>query len=160
MHFEVKTFEHRSIIHTTLEAVREFHHDPKALSRLTPPPLFIQVLRDERVSLTQGEVEFNLWFGLAPVRWLARHEPGPDESSFIDRMLKGPMAAWEHLHSFHPVEGGIELIDHIRLAHPSGWKGMLTRLIFDGLPLRFLFLYRHWRTRRALEASRKVKRIP
>jgi ligand-binding SRPBCC domain-containing protein len=159
MKTEVKTFEYRSIIHTTLEAARNFHDDPKALSRLTPPPLFIDVLRDERVSLTEGEVEFNLWFGPVPVRWLARHEPGPDDSSFMDRMLKGPMAAWEHLHSFRPVEGGIELTDRIRLAHPSGWKGVLTRMIFDGLPLHFLFVYRHWRTRQALEASGKVKRI-
>jgi ligand-binding SRPBCC domain-containing protein len=150
MQTETKTFEHRSIIYTTLEAARDFHADPQALSRLTPPPLFIQVLRDERVSLTEGEVEFNLWFGPLPVRWLARHEAGPDDSSFIDRMLKGPMAAWEHLHSFRPVEGGVELMDRIRLTHPSGWKGVFTRLIFDGLPLRFLFVYRHWRTRRAL----------
>ena len=150
MQTEANKFEHCSIIHTTLEAAQDFHNDPKALSRLTPPPLFIQVLRDERVSLTEGEVEFNLWFGPVPVRWLARHEPRPDVSSFMDRMLKGPMAAWEHLHSFRPVEGGGELTDRIRLAHPSGWKGVLTRQIFDGLPLRFLFVYRLWRTRQAL----------
>ena len=146
----VKTFEHRSMIQTTMEAMHDFHHDPKALPQLTPPPIFVQILRDERVSLTEGEVEFNLWFGPVPIRWLARHEPGPDDSSFLDRMLKGPMAVWEHQHSFRPVEGGVELTDRITLAHPPGWKGLLTRLLFDGFPLRFLFIYRHWRTRQAL----------
>jgi ligand-binding SRPBCC domain-containing protein len=148
-----KIFTHHSIIHTTTEAIRDFHHNPKALSQLTPPPLFIQILRDTRVSLTEGEVEFNLWFGPVPVRWLARHEPGPTDSSFIDRMLKGPMAVWEHQHIFRSVESGVELTDRITLVHPSGWKGLFTRLIFDGLPLHFLFVYRHWRTQRALSAK-------
>ena len=55
-----KSFEHRSIIHTTMQAIRNFHEDPKALTALTPPPLFVQIVRDERVSLTDGDVEFTL----------------------------------------------------------------------------------------------------
>ena len=145
-----KFFEHRSIIHTTMQAIRNFHEDPKALTALTPPPLFVQIVRDERVSLTDGDVEFNLWFGPVPVRWVARHEPGTIATSFVDRMIEGPMAVWVHQHSFRPVEGGVELKDQITLAHPPGWRGLLTRLFFDGLPLRLLFVYRHWRTRQAL----------
>jgi ligand-binding SRPBCC domain-containing protein len=147
---KVKTFEHRSLIRTTPAAARAFHDDPRALARLTPPPLFVQIVRDDRVSLTEGEVEFKLWFGPLAVRWLARHAPGPDDTSFVDRMAKGPMAMWEHLHSFRAVKGGVELVDRIQLAHYSGWRGTLTRLMMDGLPLRLLFAYRHWRTRRAL----------
>lgn len=150
MQTEAKIFEHRSIMSTTLEAIHGFHAAPEALLRLTPPPLVIQVVRDGRVSLTEGEIEFKLWFGPVPVRWLARHEPGPDEYSFIDRMLEGPMAVWEHQHLFRAVDSGIELTDHITLVHHPGWKGLFTRLIFDGLLLRILFIYRHWRTRRAL----------
>lgn len=127
-----------------------FHQDPRALKRLSMPPTFIQVLRDERTSLTGGEIEFNLWLGPFPIRWIARHEPGPIETSFSDRMLRGPMAEWRHEHIFRPVEGGAELLDRLTFAHQPGWRGILTRLLFDGLPLRLLFLYRHWRTRRAL----------
>ena len=121
---------------------------------VNPPPIAIQIVRDARVSLTQGEIEFRLWLGPVPVRWLARHEPGPTASSFVDRMLKGPMAIWEHQHSFRAVASGVELTDRIALAHAAGWKGLLTRLFFDGIPLRMLFVYRHWRTRRALRESR------
>jgi ligand-binding SRPBCC domain-containing protein len=112
--------------------------------------MFIQVLRDDRTSLTDGEFLFRLWFGPIPVRWLARHEPGPTPTSFMDRMIEGPMAQWEHRHIFRAVESGIELIDHITLAHKPGWRGLLTRLVFDGLPLRLLFTYRHLRTRMSL----------
>lgn len=145
-----RVFEHRSFFPTTAEAMTAFHAQPRAFSILTPPPIFLQVLRDDRTSLTDGEIEFRLWFGPLPVYWLARHEPGPIETSFIDRQLSGPMAVWEHQHIFKPVTGGVELIDHITLAHKPGLPGIFSRLIFDGLPLRFLFIYRHLRTRLAL----------
>ncbi len=133
-----------------MDAIQEFHADPRALPLLTPPPLFVQIVRDDREALTSGELEFKLWFGPVPVHWLARHEPGPTSTSFVDRMIEGPMALWVHQHSFRPTADGVELADHVTLAHPSGWRGVLTRLIFDGLPLRFLFMYRHWRTKQAV----------
>ena len=147
-----KGFEHHSVIATTLEAMIAFHEDPQALARLTPPPplMVMQVLRDDRTSLTDGEVEFRLWFGPLPVYWLARHQRGPVETSFADVMIEGPMALWEHQHIFREVEGGVELTDRVTLAHKPGWRGLLTRVIFDGLPLRLLFVYRHLRTRFAL----------
>ncbi len=145
-----KVFEHRSVINTTVEEMTAFHEHPRAFQRLTPPPVFIRVHRKDLDSLTAGEVEFTMWMGLIPVRWIARHEPGPIETSFIDRQLKGPLQTWEHQHIFQPVEDGVELIDRISLAHKPGWRGWLTRLFFDGVPLRMLFIYRHWRTKRAL----------
>lgn len=140
-------FEHRSVIPATVEDVVAFHDQPGALQKLTPPPIFPQALRDTRTSLTAGELEFRLWFGPIPVRWLARHEPGPIATSFTDRMVEGPLAYWVHQHIFEPVPEGVALIDRITLAHKPGLVGLLTRLVFDGLPLRFLFVYRHWRTR-------------
>lgn len=145
-----KTFERRSIFPATLEALWNFHNDPRALAQLTPPPLVVQIVRDARRSLTEGEVEFILWFGPLPVRWLARHEPGPTDTSFVDRMIRGPMAEWVHQHIFRETGSGVELTDRVTFAHHAGWRGLLTRLMFDGLPLRILFAYRHWRTRRAL----------
>jgi ligand-binding SRPBCC domain-containing protein len=147
-----RVFEWHSLIPTTLDKMIAFHEDPKVLRRLTPPPplMFMQILRDDRTSLIDGEIEFRLWFGLIPMRWLARHEPGPTPTSFADRMIAGPMACWVHQHVFRETAGGVELIDHITLAHKAGFTGLLTRLIFDGLPLRLLFLYRHFRTRIAL----------
>ncbi len=130
-----------------------FHEDPRALARLTPPPIIMQLHRDERRSLTEGELEFTLWFGPIPIRWLARHEPGPTPHSFADSQVMGPLALWRHEHIFTAVAGGVELTDRIELAHRRGVTGVFTRLAFDGLPLRLLFAYRHWRTRRALQRA-------
>jgi ligand-binding SRPBCC domain-containing protein len=145
-----RTFEHRSLIRTTVERMTAFHAQPRAFNTLTPPPLIIQVLRDDRRSLTDGEIDFRLWFGPLPVRWLALHQPLPSEAGFMDVMLRGPLASWQHQHIFRQAETGVELVDHIVFQHKSGLWGLFTRLFFDGLPLRMLFVYRHFRTRRAL----------
>ena len=151
-------FEHRSVINAPVDALMDFHQHPKAFQRLTPPPIFVQIHRNALESLQQGEVEFTLWFGPVPVRWLAEHDHGPIETSFVDRQLKGPLQRWEHTHTMQKTANGTELVDHIEIEHPQGWRGLLTRLFFGGLPLRFLFIYRHMRTRLAVRAKKEALR--
>src|SRR5215217_8067431 len=101
-----KTFEKRSVILTTMEQMIAFHNDLRAVRWLTPPPIIMQRKFDTRKSLTEGELGFVLWFGPLPVRWTARHETGPTEISFQDRMVRGPMQFWLHQHVFREVPGG------------------------------------------------------
>lgn len=150
---DTRYFEKSSTVPATLDAVIRFHEDPRALARLTPPPIIMQLQRDDRRSLTEGEIEFTLWFGPLPFRWTARHEPGPTPHSFADTQVNGPLAYWRHEHIFEEVDGGVQLTDRIALAHQRGPLGLITRLAFDGPPLRILFAYRHWRTRRALREA-------
>ncbi|HEX2619762.1 MAG TPA: hypothetical protein VHL11_06435 [Phototrophicaceae bacterium] len=144
-------FEKHTLMKTTMDKMLAFHADPKALRQLTPPPIFVQLHRNDRTGLTDGEVEFTLWFTVIPIRWVARHQPGPIPTSFGDRMAKGPMAYWYHEHIFEQMSDGVVLHDRLTLAHQPGLPGILTRLMFDGLPLRILFFYRHLRTRMAVE---------
>lgn len=153
---KTKQFEFRSVIPTTLESIMAFHEAPNAFSKLTPPPIFIQVHRRALKSLTEGEVEFTLWFGPLPARWHVRHEPGPTPTSFIDQALSGPVAYWRHEHLFTKVSGGVELLDRVTIGHkPGGFWGIFTRLFFTGLPLRLLFFYRHLRTRFGVKRAPK-----
>lgn len=144
------TYQKRSLLRTSLEQVEAFHSDSAALRKLTPPPIFVHVRADRRISLTEGDLEFTLWFGPLPLRWHARHEPLAG-SGFAEWQVDGPMAYWRHEHAFEEVADGVVLSDRVTLAHKSGMRGLLTRLIFDGIPLRILFFYRHWRTRLAVE---------
>ncbi|MDX1994134.1 MAG: hypothetical protein SF029_17235 [bacterium] len=144
-------FQKRSVMKTTMERMMAFHQDPKALSNLTPPPIFMQLHRDDRTSLTEGELEFTLRFVVIPIRWIAQHQPGPTPTSFADFQVKGPLAYWRHEHIFEEVPGGVALTDRVTLAHKPGLAGVLTWLAFDGIPLRILFFYRHLRTRLAVE---------
>ena len=148
---QYRVFEKSSAIDASVDAMLRFHESPTALSKLTPPPIIMRIRRDDRKSIREGEIAFTLWLGPLPIRWLARHEPGPTAHSFADTQVEGPMAHWRHEHIFTPVADGVQLTDRITLAHKSGLRGWLTRLMFDGLPLRLLFAYRHLRTRRALK---------
>jgi len=145
-----RIFRKSSVIKTSLANIKGFHEAPQALASLTPPPMRMRVNRDERRSITEGEIDFTLFFGLLPIRWVARHETGPTADSFADIQVKGPLAYWRHEHIFTVVAGGVELTDRITLAHRPGFTGLVTRLAFDGLPLRLLFVYRHWRAKRDL----------
>ncbi len=148
-----KVFETRSVFaQTTLEKVWAFHASPQALKTLTPPPIFVQVRENHLTSLTEGDVKFTLWLAFIPIPWWARHQHGPTDTSFADLMIEGPMAYWRHEHIFRAVADGVELTDRITLAHKAGLAGLFTRLMFDGLPLRIFFAYRHLRTRWAVQS--------
>ena len=146
-----RIFEKSSIIKTSLERILAFHENPKAIKQLTPPPIFVQVREDKRISLTEGDLLFTLWFAFIPIKWQARHEAGQNPNSFTDVMIEAPMAYWRHEHIFEEVEGGVRLTDRVTLAHKAGWQGVLTRLAFDGIPLAILFTYRHLRTKWEIE---------
>ena len=150
---KTRLFQKSSHIDATLERLISFHEAPLALASLTPPPIQMRVRRDDRQSLTEGEIEITLWFGPLPIRWIARHEAGPTPDSFADVQVKGPLAYWRHEHIFRETGRGVELTDRVAIAHHSGLIGLLTRLAFDGIALRLLFAYRHWRTRRALQST-------
>lgn len=145
-----RVYEKSTVMKTTMERMQAFHEAPTALSQLTPPPIFVQLLADRRTSITEGDLEFILWLGPIPIRWHVEHQSGPTPTSFADFMLSGPMAYWRHEHVFEKVEAGVRLTDRVTLAHKPGPLGIFTRLMFDGLPLRFLFFYRHLRTKLAL----------
>lgn len=144
-------FIRRSVMPGTPEQMMAFHERKNAFSTLTPPPVFIQVKHNGLTSLINGEVDFIMWFGPIPAHWIARHEPGPTPTSFADRQIQGPLASWRHEHLFEAVSGGVQLTDRVTYAHKSsGFWAVFTRLFFNPAALNFLFLYRHWRTRRAL----------
>lgn len=146
-----KVFEHVSVMPGTAQQLYAWHSDPKAFSRLTPPPIFIQMRANRLQGLTGGTVDFNMWLGPVPIHWIAQHEPGPTPTSFIDRQVTGPMGYWEHHHLMEDVAGGVKLTDRVTLAHKPGLAGVFSRLMFDGLPLRIFFTYRHLRTRMGMK---------
>ncbi|GAB5490105.1 MAG: hypothetical protein Phog2KO_03200 [Phototrophicaceae bacterium] len=147
-----KVYEKSTVMNTTVEKMMAFHESTEAFSKLVPPPMIAQIRDDARTSITDGDLKFTLWLGPIPIKWHARHQEGPTESSFADLMIEGPMQYWRHEHIFEPVDTGVKLIDRVTIAHKDGVQGLLTRLMFDGLPLKFLFFYRHLRTKWTVEA--------
>lgn len=147
-------FQHTSALTYPVEDVYNFHDSPEVIKTLVMPGTFAQILRDDRLNLREGELEFRLWFGPIPLKWLARHEPGKNSTSFVDRMISGPLEQWVHEHRMEVTLGGSRLTDRVTFKHYAGFKGIVSRLFFNALTLKILFIYRHWVTRKALNAPK------
>jgi ligand-binding SRPBCC domain-containing protein len=146
------TFTYAFTVRAPLTAVAEFHRDARALRRLTPPPILVQLHRVE--PLAEGSVsEFTLWFGPLPIRWTAHHSQVGLLHGFTDTQVCGPVKSWQHTHRFTAVDDHTtQVTEHIDYEHFTGLRGWLSRLLFSGPALRFMFAYRAWITRRAVEA--------
>ena len=147
------SFSSRFEVRAPLEAVARFHADPRALTRLTPPPTLMRVHRMD--PLGEGSVsEFTMWLGPIPIRWRAVHSSYKALKGFTDTQERGPMARWVHRHAYRALtDNRTEVTDQIWYQHPAGWRGIPTRLLFSKLPLLLLFRYRAWATRRALGSA-------
>jgi ligand-binding SRPBCC domain-containing protein len=98
--------------------------------------------------------EFTLWFGPVPLRWVAVHSNVSAQHGFTDTQQRGPLKAWRHTHRFEAVDASTTHVsEHIEYEYPSGLPGLLAHLLFTPPALSFLFTYRQWVTRRALEKS-------
>ena len=145
-------FQHRFRVRAPIAAVAQFHARSASMPAITPPPMIVRVhAAPER--LTTGDVmDFTLWAGPLPVRWVARIEDASPQG-FTDRQQRGPFAAWAHRHSFVRVDDRTtDVVDEVEAQlkrHPFWWPA--GALMWAGMPV--LFAFRGWKTRRLLEAG-------
>jgi ligand-binding SRPBCC domain-containing protein len=145
-------YKHRFDVNAPLAAVAEFHARSASMGAITPPPVVVRVHRAPTHLDDGDEMDFTLWLGPLPVRWLARIED-VSPTGFADRQLRGPFRHWIHRHTFVPVdETTTAVVDEIELefrSHP--WWRLLGLGMWLSLP--FLFAYRGWKTQRHIQAK-------
>ena len=153
----IQSFDYHFTAPAPLAAVAAFHHDASALPRLTPPPILVQLHRVE--PLANGSLaDFTLWFGPLPVRWVAVHSQVDPLNGFTDTQQAGPLKFWRHTHRFEALDANTTRVsEHVDYEHRAGWRGWLSRVLYNRLALRCLFFYRAWATRRALPARRRAQ---
>lgn len=145
-------YEHTFTVRVPLADVAEFHLQPGSMAAITPPPVRVRFHRVPDHLSGGAELDFTLWLGFVPVRWLARIEE-VSPAGFADRQVRGPFTHWLHRHTF--ISRGdqqTEVRDEIEVAlkrHPV-W-GPVGLGMWLGLPL--MFAYRAWKTRRLLERA-------
>jgi ligand-binding SRPBCC domain-containing protein len=139
-------FDYQFTVQAPLRAVRDFHHDTRALKKLTPPPTIVQLHSIE--PLAEGSVSrFTLWVGPLPLRWTALHRD-VSPRGFTDVQMAGPARRWEHTHTFVPVDDQVTRIEeHIEYEHRADFWGLVTRVLFARPNLRLMFAYRKKMTR-------------
>ena len=142
------TFDYRFTVDAPKSAVSAFHRDTRVLKSLTPPPIF--VLHSFEPLSAGSLADFTLWFGPVPVRWKAEHT-GVSESGFTDTQISGPLARWEHTHTFTAVDAQTTIVDeHIAYEYGHGIHGLFGRLLFSKPALYSLLTARKLLTRRHL----------
>ena len=146
----MQVFTYSFKVDASLKAVSAFHLDTRALVKLNPPFVFVQFHRVD--PMADGSIsEFTLWMGPIPIRWRAVHS-NVSPNGFTDTQDDGPMAFWQHTHSFEAIDENRTRIDErIKYKFHPGWRGMLSRVLFGRLGLMSLFTYRKWATRRSLQ---------
>jgi ligand-binding SRPBCC domain-containing protein len=145
-------YKHRFDVNAPLATVAEFHAQSASMGAITPPPVVVRVHRAPARLDDGDEMDFTLWLGPLPVRWLARIE-NVSPTGFTDRQLRGPFRHWTHRHTFVPVdETTTVVVDEIELRLRSQpWWGLLGLGMWLSLPL--LFAYRGWKTQRYIQAK-------
>lgn len=142
-------FQHRFEVQAPLEAVTEFHRQSASMAAITPPPVIVRI-HSAPEELGEGDLmEFTLWVGPLPIRWLAQIE-NVTPHGFVDRQISGPFAQWQHTHTF--VADGNSTIVHDEVEAEYS-ENLFWRLVGMGmwLNMRLLFAFRGWKTRRLLE---------
>ena len=144
---------HRFRVEAPVEVVAAFHSRSAAMAIITPPPIVTQVHRAPELVATSGSMEFTLWMGPLPMRWVAGFEE-VTPTGFVDRMARGPVRRWQHRHSFVAIdEQTTDVVDEVEIElrmHPI-WGPVGLGMMLN-LPL--LFAYRGWQTRRLLNGLR------
>ncbi len=142
-------YQHRFRVQAPLQTVAEFHSYPDAMAAITPPPIFVQVHQAPTRVAEGQQMDFTMWLGPLPLRWQARFED-VTATSFVDRMVQGPMRTWRHRHSFVAIDDHTtNVLDEVELqprVHPL-WGPVGLGM---ALNLPVLFAFRQWQTRRLL----------
>jgi ligand-binding SRPBCC domain-containing protein len=98
-----------------------------------------------------------MWMGPLPVHWIAIHKNVDPMHGFQDNQLSGPFVRWEHRHIFEPLDDRTTIVvDEIQAELGKGFWGLLSRFMW--INLLFMFAYRGWATRRAVEKSVMLNR--
>lgn len=136
------TFTFSSRVPHPVEDVFAWHARPGALTRLTPawtgsvveessPPLQDGTRSRLRVAVPGS-------YGLASVPWTAEHHGFVPGREFRDRMLKGPLASWEHHHRFaDDGHEGTVVTDTVEYSALPGDRAFGDRLMGPALGRQF-----------------------
>jgi ligand-binding SRPBCC domain-containing protein len=142
----------RGWVAAPVDEVFAFFDDPGNLAKLMPPPVAIRLVRIEPAPPRPGSV-FEFRYGLGPFQrtWTVRLVDRVPGERFVDETISGPMARFDHAHTFTPARrGGTWVEDRIDFhVGPDGVPGTVLDAL-AGIVMRLTFVWRHARQRRLL----------
>jgi uncharacterized protein (TIGR01777 family) len=144
-----ETFTFTSRIPAPADRVFQWHLQPGALERLTPPWQQVAVVEKRGGIAEGGEVVLQMRGpGGMPLRWVARHRDFVPGRQFVDEQVQGPFKAWRHTHRVDPDgDEACYLTDEIAYCLPGGAVGRALGGRYVRRMMQQAFTYRHAITR-------------
>jgi ligand-binding SRPBCC domain-containing protein len=145
------TLRSRSWVSAPVDQVFAFFDDPANLARLMPPPVRMRLVRAEPAPPQVGSI-FEFGYGLGPVQrsWTVRLVERVENDRFVDETIAGPMARFNHSHTFTPARRGTWIEDRVDFhVGPDGPVGVLVDLLAS-VGMRLTFVWRGVRQRQLL----------
>ena len=143
-------YKHQFTVAAPLADVAAFHKQSASMGAITPPPVIVRVHHAPAILDEGDEMDFTMWLGPMPIRWVARIED-VSERGFVDRQVRGPFTKWVHRHRFEAVDAHTTIVhDEVEAVPSSQWFWQLVgRAMWLNMPV--LFGFRQWKTRRILQ---------
>lgn len=138
-----------------------FFADPLNLGRVQPPRVRLEWLVPPPAVLEAGAVlDFAVRVGRLATRWRVIVREWDPPYRFVDALLRGPFARWEHRHRFMdgpahpdpPGPGGTWVEDRVTYRLPLGPAGELAHAVAAGRWIAAAFAHRERRARELLAA--------
>jgi ligand-binding SRPBCC domain-containing protein len=148
-------FVARSRIEASAEEVFQWHAEPSALERLTPPWEPVEV--EQRAPGIRDGDRGILGVRIGPfrVRWIFQHYGYIEGRQFRDTQISGPFKQWDHTHKMMPDgPAACWLEDSVVYELPLGILGRVLGGWFVRRKLNKLFAYRHEATKKAMALRR------
>ncbi|MGH9713452.1 MAG: SRPBCC family protein [Candidatus Acidiferrales bacterium] len=149
-------FSARSRIEACADDLFEWHSEPGALERLTPPWEPIEVEQPSPGIRDGDRGSLRVPLGPFRVRWVFEHRDYVEGRQFRDIQISGPFHSWEHTHLFTPDgPGACILEDRVEYELPLGAVGKFLGSWFVHRKLEKLFAYRHRVTAQAMAVHKE-----
>jgi ligand-binding SRPBCC domain-containing protein len=148
------TFEKKTLISASADALYQWHLEEGAFEILTPPWEKVRVLSRPEHLGDGAEVVLQIAMGPFRMQWVACHTNFELGRRFDDIQESGPFKKWQHSHRFLPVsEHSAFMLDSIEYELPGG---LLVNRFGDWLVQRKLnrmFAYRHRKLRSVFDVE-------
>ncbi|MFB6126327.1 MAG: SRPBCC family protein [Halolamina sp.] len=159
----MQTYSRRTRVAAPLSEVWSFHSRIEGLEALTPGflDLRVEAIRgpdgeaDPEVLVEGSEIDLSMKpVGVGPRQsWTSRireRDSGEGRARFVDDMVGGPFAVWEHTHRFYGDGDETVVDDRVRYELPGGSLGQAVGPLAV-VGFEPMFRYRHRQTKARLE---------
>ena len=152
-------FETSTGVAASVEALFDFHSDPRNLTVVMPPTLKLVSLKTDGPAQEGRMIELDCrdWW-VIPMRWTCRWKTVRRPDLLEDEIVKGPFALFEHEHRFEDQgPGSCIMYDTVTYQWGRSWWGWFVSATGVRLYLTLLFKYRHHRTRKWAARSARTQ---